>query len=305
MKKKIVFIVGPTAVGKTEAAVCIAKKLKAEIISCDSMQIYKGMDIITSKPAPALRAKVPHYLISMLSLTKEYNVSEYRKEALKIIKKIIKRGKLPLFVGGTGLYMSILVDGLFEGGKENKEIRARLYKQAEALGSNYLYKKLQDVDPEAAGKIHPNDLKRIVRALEVFKATGKPISYLQKQRKGLAAEYDVTILCLNMEREILYKRIGERVDKMFESGLLKEVKRLLKSKLSRTASGAIGIKELKGYFDGLYGLEEAKELMKRNSRVYAKRQLTWFRKDKRIKWIEAKEKEKPADLARRIWKELY
>ena len=302
---QIIFLVGPTAVGKSEIAVYLAKKLGAEIISCDSMQIYKGMDIISSQASLSLRRRVPHHLISTVSPVKEYNVSQFRKEALKKIKSIINKGKIPLFVGGTGLYMTILIDGIFELETKGKGLRERLYKQAEKLGSDYLYERLQKIDPEAAQKIHPNDTKRIVRALEVFESTGKPISILQKQRRGLVHEYDVLFFGLNMERKKLYKRIDARVEKMFRAGLLAEVKRLLKLRLSRTATYAIGIRELKGYFDGLYDLEQAQQLMKRNTRAYAKRQLTWFRKDKRIKWISVQDKEKPASIANRIWKKLY
>jgi len=304
-KSKIIFLVGPTAIGKTETAVYLVKKINAEIVSCDSMQVYQGMDIVTSKPPVSLRKNIPHHLMDIVSPVKEYNVFTYRQDTVKKIKEIIKRGKIPLFVGGTGLYMSILIDGIFKAKSANKAIRHRFYRQAEDFGSQYLYKKLQGVDPQAASKIHPNDTKRIIRALEVFEAMGQPISKLQKQRKGLWDEYDIKIFCLNMERDKLYKKIDARVDKMFSRRLLNEVKRLLKLKLSKTASCAIGIKELKGYLDGLYDLEEAKRLMKRNSRLYAKRQMTWFRKDKRIEWINLSGREKPKDIANRIWNKLY
>ena len=304
MNKKIIFIAGPTAVGKTETAIYLAQKLNAEIISCDSMQVYKGMDIITSKPPDLLRKNVGHHLIDIIPPAKEYNVSKYRRQALKKIKEVIKRGRTPVLAGGTGLYMSILIDGIFKAKSQSQSIRNRLYKQAGQLGSGYLYEKLKNVDPEAALKIHPNDTKRIVRALEVFENTGKPISFLQKQRKGLNQEYDVKIFCLNMPAEKLYKRIDARVEKMFANGLVSEVKRLLKSGLSKTASYAIGIRELKGYFDGLYDLEEARRLMKRNTRLYAKRQLTWFRKNKRIHWINISDKEKPKSVAKRIFEKL-
>lgn len=304
MKPRIIFLVGPTAVGKSETAVCLAKRIKAEIISCDSMQVYKGMDIITSKPPLALRRIIPHHLLNVISPDKEYNVSRYHKDARPKIKEILKRDKIPLIVGGTGLYMSILIDGIFKSAKPREAIRNRLYRQAEKLGSEYLYKRLKDIDPEAAAKIHLNDTKRIVRALEVFAATGQAISKLQKQRKGLEQEYDIKVFGLNMPRERLCKRIDERVEKMFSQGLVAEVKHLLKLKLSKTAAHAIGIKEAQGYLDGLCDLEAAKRLVKRNTRLYAKRQLTWFRKDKRINWIQVGEKEKPPAVANRIIKGL-
>jgi len=304
MKPRIIFLVGPTGIGKSETAVCLAKKINAEIISSDSMQIYKGMDIITSKPPFALRRIPAHHLISVISADKEYNVSKYYKDVSIKLKKILKRSKIPLIAGGTGLYMSILIDGIFKSKGSGKIVRSRLYKQAEERGNEYLYKRLQGIDPEAARKIHPNDIKRIVRALEVFETTGEPISKLQKQRRGLLEEYDIKVFGLNMPREKIYKRIDERVEKMFTRGLIAEVRRLLKSKLSKTARYAIGIRELKGYLEGSYGLEEAKRLIKRNTRLYAKRQMTWFRKDRRIDWIEVKEREKPAVVAKRIFKKL-
>lgn len=303
-KPKILFLIGPTAVGKTETAVLFAKKINAEIISCDSMQIYKGMDIITSKPSRSLRRKARHHLIDALSLKEEYNVSNYRKDAIKIIRDIYSRGKVPLFVGGTGLYMAVLIDGIFEVKAQDNALRNKLFKQAQSKAKDYLYNRLSRVDPQAAAKIHPNDIKRIIRAIEVFKITGKPISALQKQRTGLSKEYDVVIFGLNMDRDKLYQRIDGRVDKMFKQGLVSEAKKLFRQHLSKTASSAIGIRELKGYFNGEYDLKEAKRLIQKNTRNYAKRQLTWFRKDKRIKWIEVKTNDKPESIARRIAREF-
>ncbi|MCX5697887.1 MAG: tRNA (adenosine(37)-N6)-dimethylallyltransferase MiaA, partial [Candidatus Omnitrophica bacterium] len=296
--------VGPTAVGKTQVAACLAKKINGEIISCDSMQVYKGMDILTSKPSPALRKRVSHHLIGAVEPREEYNVSKYRKAALLSVKDILKRGKTPIFSGGTGLYVSMLVDGIFEAKSGNKSIRQRLYQEAKARGSAYLFKRLRKVDPQAASKIHPHDTKRIVRALEVFETMGRPISELQAERRGLANEYNVNIFCLDMPRDRLYDRINKRVDKMFRQGLVKEVRRLLKLKLSKTSRFAIGIREIKDYLEGMYDLGQAKELIKRNTRWYAKRQLTWFRKDKRIYWIKIGQGEKPESAAREIKKAL-
>ncbi|MFA5157008.1 MAG: tRNA (adenosine(37)-N6)-dimethylallyltransferase MiaA [Candidatus Omnitrophota bacterium] len=284
-KNRIIFLTGPTAVGKTEIAACLAKKINAEIISCDSMQVYKGLEIISSQPSANLRKKIPHHLIAIAAPSKEYNVSDYRRSAIKKIKEIIGRGRIPLFVGGTGLYMSIVVDGIFNVKAQDSRLRKQLYKEAKMHGSNFLHQRLAKIDPEAAQKIHPNDTRRIVRALEVFEVTGKPISLLQKQRKGITDKYDVKIFCLDMPRSRLYKRIEARVDKMFQQGLVAEVKKLLGRRLSKTAAAAIGIRELKGYFTGAYDLNEARRQIIRNTCLYSKRQLTWFRKDKRIKWI--------------------
>jgi tRNA dimethylallyltransferase len=269
------------------------------------MQIYKGMDIITAQPSLKQRRQVRHHLFGIVPATREYDVAKYRKEALKIIRKAVKRNKVPLFVGGAGLYMSIIIDGIFQAKAQNKRMRKKLYQQAGAYGSRYLYEKLEKIDPEAARKIHPHDTKRIIRALEVFVSTGKPISQLQRQRYGLSDEYAVKVFCLNMERNKLYRRINGRVEEMFKQGIIKEIESLRKKSLSKTASCAIGIRELGGYFDGKYDLDEAKRLIKRNTRHYAKRQLTWFKKDKRIKWIEVNEKEKPQEVTKRLWKELY
>ena len=303
-KNRIIFIVGPTAVGKSAVAVELAKKINAEIISCDSMQIYKGMDIITSKPPEFLRKRIKHYLIGLVPPEKEYNVSKYRKEALQRVKEIIKNGKVPVFCGGTGLYVSILINGIFKDKAGKFTLRKKLYRQLEKYGRDYLYEKLKQVDRQAAEKIHPNDTKRVIRALEVFEATGRRISCLQKEREGLTKDFEVRIFCLSPERDALYKKIDQRVEHMFAAGLLNEVKRLQRKKLSKTSRYAIGINELEGYFKGKYDLEEAKRLIKRNTRHYAKRQLAWFRKDKRIKWLKLKKNDTPRRIANRLWKEL-
>ncbi|MFH0856152.1 MAG: tRNA (adenosine(37)-N6)-dimethylallyltransferase MiaA [Candidatus Omnitrophota bacterium] len=301
---KIIFIVGPTAAGKSAVAAALAKRLKSHVLSCDSMQVYKGMDIIASKPASALRKKIKHHFISSVSCQQEYDVFRYRKEAGEIVDRLTAKGKIPVFCGGTGLYVSVLIDGIFKEGKSDPALRKKLYGQARKYGKGYLYNRLKKVDKSAAGRIHPNDLKRVIRALEVFEASGKPISALQKERKGLSNDYSVKIFCLNMDRAALYRRIDTRVDNMLKAGLLKEAKKLLAKQLSRTASAAIGIKETAGYFEGRHGLEEALRLIKRNTRHYAKRQLSWFRKDKRVKWVNIKDKDKPQKIAQRILKLL-
>ncbi|MCX5711324.1 MAG: tRNA (adenosine(37)-N6)-dimethylallyltransferase MiaA [Candidatus Omnitrophica bacterium] len=297
---RVVFIVGPTAIGKSAVATALAKKIDAEIISCDSMQVYKGMRIISSYPDKELLKSVRHHLIADISPSCEFNASKYRSQALRKIKEIIADGKVPILAGGTGLYMSVLIDGIFKTKSADTKIRECLYRQAEKNGSAFLHKRLKKIDPQAAVNIHPNDARRIIRALEIFESTGKPISLLQKERKGLNAEYDIKIFCLNTKRDELYRRIDSRVDKMFKSGLLNEAKKLLKSRLSKTSRTALGIREVKGYLDGAYDLEEAKQLLKLNTRHYAKRQLTWFRKDKRIEWIEVSAKDKPEGIARKI-----
>jgi len=303
-KKKIIFLVGPTAIGKSAIAIHLAKKINAEIVSCDSMQVYRSMDIVTSQPSRAQRKKVKHHLLGVVDPSKEYNVARYRKEAMLVYKELFLKGKTPLFVGGTGLYCSIIIDGLFPAAPEDKLIRARLYKQLALKGNKYLHKRLAKIDPLSAKKIHLNDARRIIRALEVYAKTGMPISALQKKRSGLGDEYEISIFALNTDRQALYDKINKRVAKMFRSGLINQVRYLLRRKLSKTANCAIGIRELKGHFDGAYSLEEAKRLIQRNSRRYAKRQFTWFRKDKRIQWVNIKHKDSPGEVAKRIWKKL-
>ena len=300
LKKKIIFLLGPTGIGKSAVAISLAKKINAQIISCDSMQVYRSMDILTSKVTFAQRKKVKHYLIGMIDPEQEYDVAKYRRDALAICDKLFFKGKIPLFVGGTGLYYSMIVDGFPPAVPQDKLIRAKLEKQLKLKGNKYLYRFLVKVDSVAAGKIHPHDTRRIIRALEVYLKTGMPISQLQKNRTGLGKEYVVKIFGLNSKRQSLYDTIDQRVNKMFDLGLINEVKRLLKHKLSRTAKCAIGIRELKGYFAGQYSLAESKRLMQRNSRHYAKRQLTWFRKDKRIAWININKVVKPSDIADKI-----
>jgi tRNA dimethylallyltransferase len=301
LKKRIIFIVGPTASGKSAVAYCLAKKINGEIVCCDSMQVYQGMNILNSAPEDKFKRQVKHHLFEQVPVTCEYDVSRYRKQANAAIIDIFSRGKTPILVGGTGLYMSILLDGIFEVKiPEQEKIRSRLYKLSQDKGKEYLYQILLKTDKEAAAKIHPHDLKRVIRALEVFLGTGKKISFLQKQRSGLADSYDIKAFCLNMDRKDLYSRIDKRVNKMQKSGLLKEVKDLLKKKTSRTASFAIGISEIGSYLKDECLLEEALERIKHNTRLYAKRQLTWFRKDKRLCWIEIKAKDKPSAISKLI-----
>lgn len=304
LKKKIVFLLGPTGIGKSAVAISLAKKINAQIISCDSMQVYRKMDIITSKVTSAQKKKAKHHLLGIVDPAKEYNVARYRSDALAICDKLFLKGKIPLFVGGTGLYYSIIIDGLFTAAPQDKLIRASLNKELNLKGSAYLYKKLAKVDPQACKKIHPNDARRIIRALEVYLKTGTPISVLQKSRVGLGKEYEIKVFGLNLKRQLLYERINQRVDRMARLGLIDEVRRLLKQKLSKTAASAIGIGELKDYFNGKYSLEDALGLIRLKSRRYAKRQLTWFRKDKRIQWININNRETPEKIASRLWKKL-
>jgi tRNA dimethylallyltransferase len=286
-ENRVIFLVGPTAVGKTEIAIELAKDLNAEIISCDSMQVYKGMDIGTQKPLPDLRKKIKHHMLDILAPDEEFSAADFRSKALRIIRAVHKKGKIPLFVGGTGLYMKAMVDGLFPSPPKDERLRKRLYKEKEKYGSRYLHDKLNKVDQKAASAIHPNDAKKIIRALEIYHTTRKTVSEMKYKTRPLSDKYDVEIIGLVRPREELYNRINERVDRMFQEGFLDEAKRFYKKKLSITAAQAIGYREIFDYLGGKISLDEAKELIKKNTRHYAKRQLTWFKGDKRVKWIEA------------------
>lgn len=299
MTQKIIFLVGPTAAGKTGLALDIAAGTGARIISCDSMQIYRGMGILTSTPSPAQLKRVRHYLIGGIDPAKDFNVSLYRSRAMRALGAILRGGRMPLFVGGSGLYMSVMVDGIFRARTEDPAVRLKLAREAAARGSGFLHERLAVVDPVSASRIHPNDVKRMIRALEVFTVSGKPISLLQPRREGLWGKYDVRIFALTLPREELYRRIDERVEAMFAQGLVDEVRRLGRRRLGKTASCAIGLREVNGYLEGACSLGEAKALMKRNTRQYAKRQMTWFRKDKRIVWVDGSS---PAKALRAILK---
>lgn len=306
MAQPIIFIVGPTATGKTEVAASLSSKIPIEIVSCDSMQVYKEMNIISCKPAVELRKQIPHHLLDVVSVEKDYSVADYEREARLVINRILDDGRRhPCVVGGSGLYMSVLLDGLFSGGKTDARLREILKNEAEVYGQEYLYERLKRVDKEAAAKIHPHDLRRVIRALEVFKLTQQPISQLQKKRSGLWGNFAVKIFCLCRPRPELYSRINSRVAEMFKQGGVEEVKSLLKLNLSRTAKAVIGIKEIKGYLDGDYDLAEAEREIAQNSRRYAKRQLTWFKKDKRLVWLEIGSEENSQVVAQKILDSLH
>lgn len=278
-------MVGPTAVGKTELALKLAPQIAAEIISCDSMQVYVGMDIGTSKPTLQQRGLVKHHLVDSIFTRQEYSAADYREDANRIIRQLFRESKTPLVVGGSGLYYKALVDGIFAGPAKNPQLRHELYMEARTKGNEFLYGKLQELDPDTAVKLHPNDTRRIVRALEVYYSSGVPISLLRKKTVGLANEFDIIVWGLNRPRNELYQRIEERVEEMFDSGIVEEVKRLKENAITQIAQQSLGYKEVLSFLEGRFALDETKELLKRNTRRFAKRQLTWFRADKRIEWI--------------------
>ncbi|MCD6288117.1 MAG: tRNA (adenosine(37)-N6)-dimethylallyltransferase MiaA [Candidatus Hydrogenedentes bacterium] len=289
MNPEIVLIVGPTAVGKTRLGICLAERLSTEIISADAMQVYRGLDIGTAAPTPADRARVVHHLVGSSELTDQYSAAEFARDARTIIDRLWAKGRIPVVVGGSGLYVRALVDGLFPGPAADADIRARLNREAAEQGVESLHNRLAAVDPESAARIAVKDLRRIVRALEVFELTGVPISEMQKTHK-ITTKTDGLLshrFGLDMDRTALYARIDERVEKMCGLGFIEEVRGLVET--GHTADleriGALGYREMMAYLRGETDLETAKSLMARNTRRYAKRQMTWFRKDKRIKWL--------------------
>ncbi len=296
----LIFLVGPTGVGKTEVAIKLAKEIDAEIISCDSMQVYKGIDIISQKPTPRQQKQIPHHMIDVVAVTQNFNVADYRKKALKIIKNIHKKKKTPLLVGGSALYMRILIDGLFPSPEPDLKLRERLKKDSEFKEKGYLYKRLKAIDPETAKMLHPNDTRRIIRALEVYEKSGVTMSELKKKTRGLDKSYDIKIFCLNRARERLYEMINKRVDKMFRQGAIGECKGLKNKRLSLSASQVLGCKEIFAYLDKKCNRTEAKEMLKRNTRRFAKRQLSWFRNEPRINWVDINDNESPKVIAERI-----
>lgn len=284
--QKVVFIVGPTAVGKSKIAFELAKKINGEIVSCDSMQVYKEVAIANNKPTEEEKERIVHHLIDVVSVEKDFDVVKFNRVALDAIDLILKEGKCPIVVGGSGMYVKVLLDGIFEGADKDPELRAQLLQEAEDKGNDFIYQKLLKLDDKAAEKIHPNDTKRIIRALEVCLKEKKPISELQQQRQGIWGKFDILVFGINRDRKELYTIIEDRVEQMFESGIVKEVESLNKKKLSATAKSIIGIREIEGYLNGDYDQDRAKYLMKLHTRHLAKRQLTWFRKENRIQWFE-------------------
>lgn len=280
----VVCIVGPTASGKTDLAVNLAMKFNGEIISADSMQTYKEFEVSTAKPSKEQLNTVPHHLINFLSVNEEFSVAKFKKFADKCIKDIYSRGKSPFLVGGTGLYIDSLLKNIdFENSSNAGE--KKLF-DFESFSNETLSQMLKKLDPLSAEKIHINDTKRLKRAIEFFYATGYPISMQTERSKKAQSSYKVCKIGLNYRnRDVLYERINNRVDKMFEEGLSEEIKKLSRINLSKTAQAAIGYKEVLPFVEGKCGLEEACENLKKVTRNYAKRQLTWFRRDKEINWI--------------------
>ncbi|MEM6348765.1 MAG: tRNA (adenosine(37)-N6)-dimethylallyltransferase MiaA [Bacteroidota bacterium] len=290
---QLISIVGPTAVGKTQLSLFLARQLQTEIISTDSRQIYQGMDIGTAKPSLEELHQAPHHFINHLSPEVDYNAGIFEKEADALIKQLFHQHRHLITVGGSTLYINALWNGIDPMPKISHEIRNQLRREWEAAGLGPLLEELAKVDPETFDKIDRQNPVRILRALEVYRTCGTPISVFRKNRKLKSTHYQLIKIGLQEERAQLYERINQRVDQMFEEGLIAEVEGLLSAGISREVNSmqSIGYREVVQYLNHQHSLEEAKRLVKRNSRRYAKRQMTWFRRDKDIKWFKAGQKE--------------
>ncbi len=289
MREPIVTIVGPTAVGKTRLSLALAQDLDGEIISADSMQIYKQMDIGTAKASPREQKLIPHHMIDIIKADQEFSVADFQEAVDQIIPQIYQKGNLPMLVGGTGLYIKATIDGfIFPDMEIDWDFRKSLEREAEEKGNQYIHDKLREIDPKLADKLHPNDLRRVIRGLEIYRKTGKTSTYFKEKAKNRDPRYRSVKIGLRRDRQNLYQRINRRVDLMIEAGLVDEVRELYEQGYGRglIAMQGLGYKEILGYFEDEYDLEEAIRLIKRNTRHFAKRQFTWFKRDKSIHWFD-------------------
>ena len=289
MKKKLLIIGGPTAVGKTDLSIELAKRLNGEIISADSMQIYKYMDIGSAKVSKEEMDGITHHLIDVVEPSKEFSVADYKKYGEEAINEILSKGKMPIIVGGTGLYINALTCNMnFTEADKDETYREELEKLAEEHGNNYIHDMLKDIDEISYREIHANNRKRVIRALEVYKLTGKPFSSYNVGENFYNSQYDIYYYVLTMDREKLYKRINMRVDIMMDRGLLDECIKLKEMGYTSSMQSmqGIGYKEILYYLEGNVKLQEAIDMIKQGSRNYAKRQLTWFRRDPRVTFLD-------------------
>ena len=295
-------LTGPTASDKTEIGFNVAREINGEIISADSMLFYRGMDIGTAKPSVSMRETVPHHFIDIIYPWESYSVGKYVKDVEYLIGDISRRKQKFLIIGGSPLYIKGIVDGIFNGPEADWNIRSELERIAEEKGNLHVHEILQRIDPAKADELHPNNLRRIIRAIEVYRKTGKQASALQKQYKLARKSYKFKIICISREREDIYRRIGERVEIMFGNGLVDEVRSLLDNPegLSKQARQALGYKEVIQYLEDGLTLDDTKEMVKLNTRRFAKRQMTWFRSFPDVQWLEAEEDEGPESISQRV-----
>lgn len=299
-KSKLTFILGPTASGKTAVAVELASLFNGEVISADSMQVYRHMDIGTAKPSKEELDWVPHHLIDIVDPDEEYTAARFRKEAMGKIGEILSRGKRVFVAGGTGLYVKVLTQGIFEGPRSDNRLRETLREVARSKGNMALYERLKEVDPVSAANIHPNNTNRLIRALEVWDLSKRPISEFHREHAFSEAPFDALKIGLYRERAALYTDIERRVDEMMDRGLLDETKRLLSMGYGSGLKPmcGLGYKEMIGFLSGEYPLDEAVGLIKKKTRRYAKRQATWFRRDPEIRWFSPERKNDIIDLVK-------
>lgn len=299
----VVVIIGPTASGKTKVSIELAKEIQGEIVSADSMQVYKYMNIGTAKPTKEETAGIKHYLIDEVEPSEEFNVAKYQKLAYRYIEEILKKKKIPIICGGTGLYINSLVYNIeFADTICDWDLREKLAKEAEEHGNEYIYNKLKAIDPKAAEKIHMNNVKRVIRAIEVYTYTQKPISLHQEESLRNPPKYNYIIIGLTKERERLYEDIEKRVDIMMKTGLVDEVKKLLEMGYDKNtiAMQGLGYKEIMSYIKGEMSEEETVYILKRDTRRYAKRQITWFKKLKNVYWIKVDEIKEEKEIIEKI-----
>ena len=300
-RPRLIVIVGPTASGKSRLALALARQLNGEILSVDSMQVYRGMDIGTSKPSLEDRCLVPHHGIDLVDPQVEFTVAMYRQYAAVTLQAIAARGRTPILVGGTGLYVRAVLDGLCSAPPGDPAIRRALA----AKPPEVLHAQLQQIDPASAQRIHPHDLRRIIRALEVYQQSGRPLSAWQQDTQGLAAAWSVEVFGLDWPRETLYRRIDERVTRMWQQGLVDEARQVYEDGVGRTAAQALGYKTLFSVFSGDHPLDQAADAIRLETRQYARRQLTWFRRDGRIRWVPVETPETLEHLPERILASLH
>lgn len=286
-RQKIVVICGPTGIGKTDISIRLAEAFGGEIVGVDSMQVYRHMDIGTAKPGKEELARVRHHMIGVVDPAVPYDAARYAADARAATALIHKQNKIAFVVGGTGLYIKALIHGLFESRSSDPDLREKLNHEAETRGGDWMYRRLISVDPDAAGRIHPNDAYRIIRAIEIYELTGRPMSKVQQSHGFLENIFDAFKICLGIERDVLYERINRRVDIMLEQGLEDEVRGLLERGYSRALKPmqSIGYRHMTDLIDGRMTDDEAVRTMKRDTRRYAKRQFTWFRKDSEMVWV--------------------
>lgn len=289
MKKKLIILAGPTGVGKTELSITLAKRIGGEIISADSMQVYRHMDIGSAKIKKEEMKGIPHYLIDCLSPFEEFSVRVFQDLAKEAMEAVYAKGKIPILVGGTGFYIqALLYDIDFTENEDNTEIRMELERTAKEKGAHFLHEMLREIDPKAAEEIHENNVKRVIRAIEYYRLTNEKISEHNELQRQKESPYDGVFFVLTDERERLYKNIDKRVDNMLATGLVEEVKKLKDMGCHRNmvSMQGLGYKEILAYLDGEYDLEQAVYLIKRDTRHFAKRQLTWFRRERNVIWVD-------------------